>query len=414
MKDYNGIEITEEFYEFFAPYFVNLISHISDPREADNINLNYTLSSYLSTMILGICQGATTMRQIILFSQDQSVREQIAFLFGGGETARSQNAFTRLSRQLNPQEFQQQYQVIFHDLHDTHALDPFMINNLMIGAIDGIELHNHLYTDLQNVTPCSHCLKRVHKKGTEHEREECFHRHVVMSLVGPPGSLFMAQEPMYPSEDGHDKGSEKKAAKRLLKRLSAHGFLDLLDVVVCDALYADADFLRSAAAYGVIPVIRIKQENYNIMKEVNDLGEHVPFSPEAYDAERKRHYQYRVFEYLTSWTSYQGELCIVEIYERLPNGVVQKSRWVFPQEYALKLLPPLVREVGHLRWQEEINEFKLANQHFDIKHILHHEPNAIELFLFLKFFVLTFISLFLSQREAHLQKKTVLPRTFST
>jgi Transposase DDE domain len=414
MKDYNGIEITEEFYEFFAPYFVNLISHISDPREADNINLNYTLSSYLSTMILGICQGATTMRQIILFSQDQSVREQIAFLFGGGDTARSQNAFTRLSRQLNPQEFQQQYQVIFHDLHDTHALDPFMINNLMIGAIDGIELHNHLYTDLQNVTPCSHCLKRVHKKGTEHEREECFHRHVVMSLVGHPGSLFMAQEPMYPSEDGHDKGSEKKAAKRLLKRLSAHGFLDLLDVVVCDALYADADFLRSAAAYGVIPVIRIKQENYNIMKEVNDLGEHVPFSPEAYDAERKRHYQYRVFEYLTSWTSYQGELCIVEIYERLPNGVVQKSRWVFPQEYAVKLLPPLVREVGHLRWQEEINEFKLANQHFDIKHILHHEPNAIELFLFLKFFVLTFISLFLSQREAHLQKKTVLPRTFST
>ena len=69
MKDYNGTQITEAFYGFFAPYFVNLISHISDPREADNINLNYTLSSYLSTMILAICQGATTMRQITLFSQ---------------------------------------------------------------------------------------------------------------------------------------------------------------------------------------------------------------------------------------------------------------------------------------------------------------------------------------------------------
>jgi hypothetical protein len=413
MKDYNGIEITEEFYDFFAPYFVNLISHISDPREADNINLNYTLSSYLSTMILGICQGATTMRQITLFSQDQSVREQIAFLFGGGDTPQSQNAFTSLSRQLNPQEFQQQYQVIFHDLHESRALEPFMINNMMIGAIDGIELHNHLYTDLQNVTPCSHCLKRVHKKGTEYEREECFHRHVVMSLVGHPGSLFMAQEPMYPSEDGHDKGSEKKAAKRLLKRFSENGFLELLDVVVCDALYADADFLRSASSYGVMPVIRIKQENYKIMKEVNDLCEHIPFSTEVYDEERKRHYQYCVFEHLTSWNSYKGELCIVGIHERLSHGVVQKSRWVFPQEYAVKLLPPLVREVGHLRWQEEINEFKLANQHFDIKHVLHHEPNSIELFLFLKFFVLTFISLFLSQREPHLQKKTVLLRTSS-
>jgi hypothetical protein len=183
--------------------------------------------------------------------------------------------------------------------------------------------------------------------------------------------------------------------------------------VVCDALYADADFLRSAASCGVIPVIRIKQENYNIMKEVNELCEGIPFSKEEYDAERKRHYQYRVFEHLTSWQSYQGELCIVEIYERLSNGVIQKSRWVFPQESTATLLPTWVREVGHLRWQEEINEFKLVNQHFDIKHILHHEPNSIEIFLFLKFFVLTFLSLFLSQREPRLQNKTVLSRTSS-
>jgi hypothetical protein len=70
-----------------------------------------------------------------------------------------------------------------------------------------------------------------------------------------------------------------------------------------------------------------------------------------------------------------------------------------------RLLPPIVREIGHLRWQEEINEFNLANQHFDIKHILHHEPNSIQIFLFLKLFVLAFVSLFLSQKEPGLQKK---------
>lgn len=70
MPTYNGIEVTEEFYAFFAPYFVNLISHISDPREQENVNLQYTLPSYLSAIILGISQGATTMRQIALFSQD--------------------------------------------------------------------------------------------------------------------------------------------------------------------------------------------------------------------------------------------------------------------------------------------------------------------------------------------------------
>ena len=87
--------------------------------------------------------------------------------------------------------------------------------------------------------------------------------------------------------------------------------------------------------------------------------------------------------------------------------MIHKARWVFPQIHASTLLPPIVREIGHLRWQEEINEFKLANQHFDIKHILHHEQNSIQIFLFLKLFVSAFISLFLSQKEPSLQKKSV-------
>ncbi len=410
MPTYNGIEITEEFYEFFAPHFVQLISHISDPREQDNVNLNYTLSSYLSVIILGICQGATTMRQIALLSQDEAFRQQIAFLCENGETPRAQNSFTNLTEQLNPQEFQQQYNLMIQELDEGGAFLPFHVDGLRVGAIDGIELHHHLYTDLQNVTPCVHCLKRVHKRGTEQEREECFHRQVIFSLVGAAGSVFWDQEPMYPNEDGHDKGSEKKAAKRLLKRMSETHLLDLIDVVVCDALYADADFIHTVTSYGLIPIIRIKQENYNIMKEVNDLGEHLSLSRSEYDYERKRHYQYRVFEHLTSWQAYPGELCIVEIHEQLPDGTTQRARWVFPQMHASQLLPPIVREIGHLRWQEEINEFKLANQHFDIKHILHHEQNSIQIFLFLKLFVSTFLSLFLSQKEPSLQKKSVLPR----
>jgi hypothetical protein len=359
MPTYNGIEITEAFYEFFAPYFVNLISHIHDPREPDNINLHYPLSSYLSVIILGLCQGATTMRQIALLSQDQALQQQIAFLCGDGETPRSQNAFTNVTAQLNPQEFQQQYNLMLHELYDNNAFTPFQVDGLRVGAIDGIELHNHLYSDLQNVTPCAYCLKRVHKKGTEQEREECFHRQVIFPLVGPAGSVFFDQEPIYPSVDGHDKGSEKKAATRLLKRMADTHLLDLIDVVVCDALYADADFIRTATSCDLMPMIRIKQENYNIMKEVTDLGKPLSFSKSDCDDERKRHYQYRVFGHLTSWSAYPDELCIVEIQEQLSDGTIHKARWVFPQIHASTLLPAMVREIGHLRWQEEINEFKL-------------------------------------------------------
>jgi hypothetical protein len=207
--------------------------------------------------------------------------------------------------------------------------------------------------------------------------------------------------------DGHDKGSEKKAATRLLKRMAESHLLEMMDVVVCDALYADADFIRTVISHDIMPIIRIKQENYNIMKEVTNLGEHLSFSESQYDEDRKRRYQYRVFEHLTSWSAYPDELCIIEIQEQLSDRTVQKARWVFPQRYVSTLVPPIVREIGHLRWQEEINEFKLANQHFDIKHILHHDQNSIQIFLFLKLFVSAFMSLFLSQKEPSLQKKVV-------
>jgi len=119
----------------------------------------------------------------------------------------------------------------------------------------------------------------------------------VLTLVGHPGSIFCEQEPLQCIEDGSEKGSEKKAAKRLLHRIDENHLFDLMDVIVCDALYADADFITTVQSYGIIPVMRIKQENYNIMQEVNDLSQHVSFSREDYDYERKISYRYRIFEH---------------------------------------------------------------------------------------------------------------------
>jgi hypothetical protein len=408
MKNYNGVAVTEDFYTFFAPYFLDLIAHISDPREQDNYNLRYSLSSYLSVIVLGLCQGATSMRQIVLLSKDEAFQERADFLFAGGKVAQSQNAFTNLVEQLDPQEFQQRYNTMLHALSHAGALQSFAVQGLRIAALDGIELHNHLYAERQHGTSCPYCLTRTHKKGTPQEYVEWFHRTVVLTLVGQPGSIFCAQEPQQCRQDGADKGSEKKAAKRLLQRAAEQHLLDLIDVLVCDALYADADFIATVQSYDIIPVIRIKQEHYNIMKEVDDFGQYISFSQAEEDDERKMSYRYRVFEHLYSWKMYKGALCIVEIHEQLSDGKMQQARWVFPQEYAEHLVSAVVREIGHLRWQEEINEFKLANQHLNIKHMLHHEPHAIQIFLFLKLFVLTFFSLFVAQSEPRLQKKRFL------
>ena len=45
MPTYNGIEVTEDFYAFFAPHLINLISPIQAPREQDNVKLTYSVSA---------------------------------------------------------------------------------------------------------------------------------------------------------------------------------------------------------------------------------------------------------------------------------------------------------------------------------------------------------------------------------
>jgi len=119
-------------------------------------------------------------------------------------------------------------------------------------------------------------------------------------------------------------------------------------------------------------------------------------------------YRYRVFEHVYAWKMYNGALGIVEIHEQRSDGKTQQARWVFPQEYAEHLVSAVVRAMGHLRWQEAMNECKLANHHLNIKHMLHHAPHAIQIFLFLTLFVLTFFSLFVAQSESRLQKKRLV------
>jgi hypothetical protein len=67
----------------------------------------------------------------------------------------------------------------------------------------------------------------------------------VLTLVGHPGSIFCEPEPRQCIEEGSEKGSAKKAAQRLLHRIDENHLFDLRDVIVCDALYADADVITT-------------------------------------------------------------------------------------------------------------------------------------------------------------------------
>ena len=99
-------------------------------------------------------------------------------------------------------------------------------------------------------------------------KETDYHEDLVgVAYAHRPPSLILGLERVAPGE------GELTAALRLLKKLYQEHFR-YCDVISMDALYAKAPVLNEIADQNKIAVIRVKQENYNIIKDAAGLFAH--------------------------------------------------------------------------------------------------------------------------------------------
>src|SRR5712691_2014583 len=124
-------------------------------------------------------------------------------------------------------------------------------------------------------------------------------------LWASPGVSLVHKSLCSAARMARTKVQRKKQPSAYLQRAAEQHVLDLIDVLVCEALYADADCIATVQSYGIMPVIRIKQEQYNIMKEVDELSGYISFARAEEDYERKLSYRYRIFEHLPLWKMYK-------------------------------------------------------------------------------------------------------------
>jgi len=121
------------------------------------------------------------------------------------------------------------------------AFDAGRLQGRIVAALDGVEVLSS-YSRC-----CDHCLERrvsVKKAGVKVVQVQYYHRAVGCQVVRGPVKSFLALEWLQPGE------GEDTAALRLLHRLPALYGSRFFDILLLDALYAQAPVLRAAAQHG--------------------------------------------------------------------------------------------------------------------------------------------------------------------
>jgi Transposase DDE domain len=261
------------------------------------------------------------------------------------------------------------------------------IGGWVVVGLDGVELFE------STKKCCDQCLTRE-KEGITHY----FHRGVGCMSVGSDPHILLGIEHLHPKQDGSDKDEgELTGSKRLLRRLHKE-FHHFADVIVADALYANAPFVQEVKSIGMDAVIRIKNTRLNVVKDALGLfkgrtaDRQWEVSDTAPKANRKKQRGRRVS--VQAWdeegfkmTGLDDPIRFIRFVETVTETVffggkpkpvtVVKEVWVITT-LGRHVTAEVIWKMIHARWDIENNGFRELKTKWHIDHCFMHEPRAIE------------------------------------
>jgi hypothetical protein len=292
----------------------------------------------------------------------------------------SDDAFDYLSERLDAESLRRMLVNNNKTLKANKAFDRNKIRGMLVASVDA----NEQFCSTSRC--CSRCSqRRVQRKdaaGIGYEETQYYHRQVYCQLLGRL-SVILDVEPVEPGED------EVGAALRLLKRVRENYGPRFFDIVVADAAYAEEPFLTTVSQWGWEWVVVLKQQKYEVYKEVLALTEGkqatMQIQPEGREVGLWEVKDLQ-FSSLPVWAVRSQEK-ITRVRQR--GGQRQKEtgqqHWIW---MASKGLEPngakLVWAVGHSRWRIENNAFNELTQYWHLEHCDHHQENAVMVLLLFK------------------------------
>jgi hypothetical protein len=156
----------------------------------------------------------------------------------------------------------------------------------IVAALDGVEV-------LASYSRCCDaCLERrvtVRRAGVKTEQVQYYHRAVGGQIVSSPCQPFLDLEWRQPGE------GEDTAALRLLNRLPELDGSRLFDILLLDALYAQAPVLHLAQATGWKLVVSLKQNHRDLCQSAVHLFAQRPADVSGTERRAGKRYEFQLW-----------------------------------------------------------------------------------------------------------------------
>jgi hypothetical protein len=241
-------------------------------------------------------------------------------------------------------------------------------DGFFVGALDGHETHSSYKHH------CEGCLERNTAGGLQY-----YHRNVTFMLLDDRLNLLLDVEPQRRGED------EVAAALRLLKRV-LQNYPRAFQVVLADALYAQAPFINFLIGRGKHALVVLKDDRRDLYKDAFGL-----FSQQKPNEGRygNRDCQWWDVEDLTSWSQVTQPMRLVRSSETISENNQSKiSEWIWVTTLPASEAPTeIIVRLGHARWDIENHGFNELVNAWHADHVYKHHPVAI-----LCFYLITFIA----------------------
>ena len=265
------------------------------------------------------------------------------------------------------------------------ALDPGRLQGRMVAALDGVEV-------LSSYSRCCYsCLQRRvtvrDQAGRKVEQMQYYHRAVGCQIINSPVKPFLAVEWLQPGE------GEDTAALRLLAKLPDLYGSRFFDILLLDALYAQAPVLELAQRIGWDLVISLKQNSRELYQSAIRWFAHRP--PDAHFSDQRQGQTYEVQLWDTEGLPFSGDhpqpMRVVRSQETLrrnryregklqPHTTEHEWLWITTLDRRM-FAAPQIRRLGHDRWKQENNGWMDLTKHWAFKHgFLHacrHRPQRL-------------------------------------
>src|SRR6266853_58599 len=161
------------------------------------------------------------------------------------------------------------------------------VQGRIVAALDGIEVLSS-YSRC-----CDACLERrvpVRKAGVKVEQVQYYHRAVGCQIVSSPTKPFLALEWLQPGE------GEDTAALRLLRKLPELYGSRFFDILLLDALYAQAPVLQLAETIGWDLIVSLKQNHRDLYQSAVRLFAHRPADASGTEQHDGKTYQFQLWD----------------------------------------------------------------------------------------------------------------------